>query len=399
MKVNKNFAARLVSIFLCISLLFVFCGCISNDIPDSPKDSEPIISDEPLPSPEELGLTEKSLKNHHYHQLSAEEQELYVAVLNSWVKGEDSLQLENLEFDKLKECFSHVISAVYSDHPECYRYQNGASLKGTVRDGDDNDTVVISWKYTEFEKSVQAEEEKLDSIISEILAAASAGANDYEKVKIVHDYLVNTITYDTEAAEGQEDSLTAKRNSIYSALVEKTAVCGGYARSFQLILDRLGIPCTTVSGTSERNLPHAWSLAMIGGEYYLFDVTWDDSGEAVSYTYFAITTEEMEKTHLANPKFTYPTCTATTYNYYVKEGLLLEAYSFEEADRIISVQSSGGATASLKFTDKAEYDKAIEELITDQKWTKLTAFQNVKKLSYVANEEKLILKFYFPTKS
>ena len=144
-------------------------------------------------------------------------------------------------------------------------------------------------------------------------------------------------------------------------------------------------------------LPHAWSLAMIGGEYYLFDVTWDDSGEAVSYTYFAITTKEMEKTHLANPKFTYPTCTATTYNYYVKEGLLLEAYSFEEADRIISAQSSGGATASLKFTDKAEYDKAIEELITDQKWTKLTAFQNVKKLSYVANEEKLILKFYFPT--
>ena len=398
MKANKNFAARLISIFLCILLLLVFCGCINFDIPDFPKDSEDFsedFSEESIPSPEELGLTEESLKNHHYHQLSAEEQELYVAILNSWLEGNDSLQLDNVEFDKLKECFSRIISAVYSDHPECYRYQNGASLKGTVRDGDDNDTVVISWKITAFEENTQAEEEKLECAISEILAAASAGANKYEQVKIVHDHLVNTITYDTSATEGQ-DSLTARRNSIYSALVEKTAVCGGYARSFQLILDRLGIPCTTVSGTSERNVPHAWSLAMLDGEYYLFDVTWDDSDKEASYTYSAVTTEEMEETHLPNPHFTYPTCTATAYNYFVREGLLLEAYSFEEADRIVSAQKAESDAAFLKFTNKAEYDKAVSELITEQKWTKLTSFQNAKKLSYASDEEKLLLKLYFP---
>ena len=63
MKANKNFAARLISIFLCILLLLVFCGCINFDIPDFPKDSEGSsedFSEESIPSPEELGLTEES---------------------------------------------------------------------------------------------------------------------------------------------------------------------------------------------------------------------------------------------------------------------------------------------------------------------------------------------------
>lgn len=396
MTFNQYCSMRLASVLLCALILIGCCGCQFAADPNGIIASADAF-DEPLPTPESLGLTEKSLKNHHYHQLTAEEQLLYVAILNAWSNGQSSLTVNNVDYYLLEEHVSRVTAAVYADHPECYRYTQDLKIRGTLRNGTNDDTVVITWTTMSFEETLSEEEIKLEAAISEIVSMALAYDDEYERVKAVHDYLVNAITYD-EAAAKSNHKKNVIRNSAYSALVKNYAVCGGYSRAFQLILNRLEIPCTTASGMSGKE-PHAWSLVLLDGEYYLFDVTWDDSGEKLSYRYFAITTAELEKTHTFDNDFTYPTCTATACNYYVKEGFLIETYSIEEAERVISAQNTGAASASMKFTSKAEYDRAVEDIITHQNWDKLTAFRDAHKIVYTPDETNWILTIHFPSDS
>ena len=99
------------------------------------------------------------------------------------------------------------------------------------------------------------------------------GYNEIEKIRQVHNWLIDNIEYDTNFESNEP-------YSIYGALKEGKAVCEGYARSFKYILDELGIPCVLVSGTgtnsNDQTESHAWNYVEIAGEWYAVDVTWDD---------------------------------------------------------------------------------------------------------------------------
>ncbi len=92
------------------------------------------------------------------------------------------------------------------------------------------------------------------------------------KIKLVHDYLIDTIDYDLNAGSSVYD--------IYGALVNRRVVCEGYAKAFKYILDDLGIPCIIVCGTgtnsSGNTESHAWNYVQIEDKWYAIDVTWDD---------------------------------------------------------------------------------------------------------------------------
>ena len=99
------------------------------------------------------------------------------------------------------------------------------------------------------------------------------GYSDYEKIRQVHNWLIENVEYD-EYFEAEEPY------SISGALTEGKAVCEGYARSFKYILDELEIPCILVSGTGTNSNgeteSHAWNYVLLEGEWYAVDVTWDD---------------------------------------------------------------------------------------------------------------------------
>ena len=69
------------------------------------------------------------------------------------------------------------------------------------------------------------------------------GYTDYEKIKQVHDWMIENVEYDV-------DLVADEPYSISGALTEGKAVCEGYARGFKYILDELGIPCVLISGTA-----------------------------------------------------------------------------------------------------------------------------------------------------
>lgn len=125
--------------------------------------------------------------------------------------------------------------------------------------------------------------------------------NQVENLKIVHDYLVENIEYDVDAGKNVYN--------VYGALVNKKAVCEGYARAYKLILDDLGIPCIIACGVAENSSgdieSHAWNYVQIDGNWYAVDVTWDDpiiigNGSAtdeIKYRYFLVGSEQFFTDH------------------------------------------------------------------------------------------------------
>ena len=121
---------------------------------------------------------------------------------------------------------------------------------------------------------------------------------DVQKVKAVHDYIIKNTAYDQEFWLHGDAPFTAE-----GLLKNKSAVCEGYAKTFQAFMYEIGIPCKMVVGYADPNLDHAWNMVKVDGKWYQIDVTWDDplpdKKGRVSYNYFLLTDQEMAKDHVA----------------------------------------------------------------------------------------------------
>ena len=119
---------------------------------------------------------------------------------------------------------------------------------------------------------------------------------DLEKVFYVHEWLVQNIAYDREhlSDDVQDD------HNLRGALLEGTAVCDGYAKTYALTLRKLGI--TGVLVTS-KDIGHAWNMVELDGNWYQVDCTWDDpvdGSDQLGYCmhkHLLCTTEEMNTNH------------------------------------------------------------------------------------------------------
>ncbi len=89
----------------------------------------------------------------------------------------------------------------------------------------------------------------------------------YEKEIWVHDYLVDTVTYDMAA----KNAFTAA-----GALVDGRAVCQGISMAALFLLNSLGVDTGMVTGSLNESpeTGHGWNIVWLDGEYHL-DVTHD----------------------------------------------------------------------------------------------------------------------------
>ena len=141
----------------------------------------------------------------------------------------------------------------------------------------------------------------------------------------MHNYLVDTITYD-----GETNSELS--HGIYGALINQYAVCDGYTKAFKYILDDLGISCVEVCGIAENSTgvteSHAWNDILIDGKWYAIDVTWDDPiivggngtlTDDLRYNYFLKGSNSFYPSHkedgfiVTNGEFKYPIISETDY--------------------------------------------------------------------------------------
>jgi transglutaminase/protease-like cytokinesis protein 3 len=118
-------------------------------------------------------------------------------------------------------------------------------------------------------------------------SGARDAANQREAVALLHRYIAGLTTYDYVAYDQGRAGETiasservAQGQEAYGALVEKTAVCNGYAKAFQLMASDVGITSVIVTG-DVREGPvagrHAWNRVLVDGQWLTVDVTWDDA--------------------------------------------------------------------------------------------------------------------------
>ena len=237
--------------------------------------------------------------------------------------------------DELGDYYQSAIEAYTYDNPDIFylspnkMYLNietitsssGVSYNVYINNGNENNYFTDEFSsQAQVESAISQVEQVKNSIVSR------RSGNTYEDIKMVHDYLVDSMEYDT----------TISRNNIYDvygALVNKVAVCEGYARSFKYILDEMGIPCVLVIGTGTNSRGeterHAWNYVQLQGIWYAVDCTWDDpvvvGGGTVSqsskYKYFLKGSSEFYADHTPSgqftpggKEFTYPSLSSSSFS-------------------------------------------------------------------------------------
>lgn len=127
--------------------------------------------------------------------------------------------------------------------------------------------------------------------------------DDLEKETAIYKWIVNNVDYDWTH---QDIMVPTPRESFtpYGGLVNHTAVCLGYATTFQLLCDLAGVECITVVGAAfGSSEDHGWNMVRLDGDWYCVDVTWDanyreqgmgwGSSGPDRWVYFNITSDEM----------------------------------------------------------------------------------------------------------
>lgn len=133
---------------------------------------------------------------------------------------------------------------------------------------------------------------ELNNMITETLAELELeGKTEYQKVKIIHDYICDNVDYDYEHLELGNDY--PMMYTAYAAVTEGKAVCQGYAELFYRMGTEAGLSVKVVTGygNAER---HAWNLVRIGNEYYNIDLTWNGQDAETYYDFFLKTDGDFD---------------------------------------------------------------------------------------------------------
>lgn len=247
----------------------------------------------------------------------------------------DILSQENGS-DKLQEEYQTAIEAFTYDNPDVF-YIDVTKMYINI------ETIqkIFSTKYNVYINSAKdptylldgfTSKEQIDQCESQVITVKNqilnqiAGKNDIEKMRYIHDYLVDTIEYDQTFGE-------KNIYNIYGALVSKTCVCEGYAKASQYLLNEAGLENIIITGTATnsdgKTENHAWNYVNIDEKWYAIDTTWDDPiivgggklTNTIRYRYFLKGSSTMNKNHFISTKFTsggqdfeFPKLSITDYN-------------------------------------------------------------------------------------
>lgn len=339
---------------------------------------------EPAPTYEAEALSDGS-STYGYHLLTAEGQKIYDEVLSA-VRERRTVTVSTLDKDKLNQ----VYDCVTADHPELFYISGYTYTKHSVMDK------LLSISFEGNYEMTARQQEDAQKIVDDYTARCfddlPADADQYETAKYLFDYTVTHTDYDTAAEDNQ---------TILSAMQNGRSVCSGYAKSFQFLLNKAGIPCTLVTGTACGS-PHAWNLVLLDGDYYFFDVTFGDASylgsdvnrAVTGYEYFGVTSEETGRTHTADGRIPLPVCRAEADNYYVHENARLQACDTQRiAELARKAAAEGAGILRLQAATAPLYDELLDQLIGQQKIYNF--LPGVRSLNYIRDKDMRTLTFCF----
>lgn len=284
-----------------------------------------------------------------------------------------------------------IFNCMMNDHPEIF-WCDGYSYSMNENNG--TKYVKFSGTYTKTSEEREIIQQNIDEITDKIIM--NAPDSEYERVKYVYEYLIGNTIYDTKAMESQ---------NILSVLLYQHSVCQGYAKTIQYLLQKMSIEATLVNGSVHNDIPHAWNLIKINGNYYWLDATWGDSSYKIAnyeqygiepkidYYYLTMTSNQMLMDHKIDYLVSYPNCNSTADNYFVREGLYFYDVDYSKMHEIVSKAVEKGESAVVfQCQDVNCYKKMYTSLVVEKGIFDVIQSDN---LLYETSDKKLNITIWF----
>lgn len=363
---KKGFFCRLVVILTVLSVMLQPFYVRAGTLDQIRSIAKSVLSGEPEEVEElrqmEVAQSEEGHQEYYFKQLNEEEQRVYRELLKGIRTREKDFYLTLSQDDSIDRCYH----AVLKDHPEIFWVHNHEKIYKTTYSDSDYCTFTPGYIYTESE--ISEIQNAMEDGFQEVSSLIPADASDYEKVRIVYTYVIDNTQY--QASDDDQ--------SIAGVFWKKEAVCAGYAGAVQYLLERIGVPCIYVDGSTQGSTEgHAWNIVKLDGEYYYVDATNGDqpdflNGNAaqleehktIIYDYLCPFPEEYEKKYIRSEELTVPDCTAKDMNFYVLNQGCFDGYDWETIYDYCKMRlDNGAAVVRFKFSNQEAFAAACNELL------------------------------------
>lgn len=197
----------------------------------------------------------------------------------------------------LEMAFGHTGDPIEGDYLRWQVGRHGWSCSYGQKDNVIWGTIYFSVNYHASKEQEAEMDEAVDALLNEL---DLWDASDYEKVVGVYEWMCQNITYDYDNLSDQSYTL---KFSAYAALVNRTAVCQGYASLLYRLLMTLGVDNRVITGIGNGGA-HAWNIVALDGLYYDADATWDAIYRQAGWDYqFFLLPEAEFLDHERDPEY------------------------------------------------------------------------------------------------
>lgn len=324
------------------------------------EQAEENMEESEIPYQQVESTEEEFVRKYYFEQLLGDEQKIYLEILQGLREENKEIYVHAPDARQTNMIFQYVLK----DYPEIF-WCDGTTTATTYNENEKYTVLEPGYSYDIKER--ERRQSRIDASVEKCLAGIEMDASEYDKILYVYDFIVDTVDYDLESEDNQ---------NIYSVFVNRRSVCAGYSKAAQYLLERLGIFCTYVTGTTRDGQGHAWNLVSCEGNYYYMDTTWGDPVfqeqegietqeklDYVSYDYMCCNDEELFRTHIPDEDVELPLCTEMDCNYYVVNGMYYDYYNSETTLEAMSETISEQENPSVfKYSDAEVYTQAREDI-------------------------------------
>ena len=135
------------------------------------------------------------------------------------------------------------------------------------------------------------------SVLDEII---TDGMSDYEKELAVYKWMTANIGFDSGSMTAIPEDESKPVDNPNGVLKNHEAVCVGYATTFRLFMQMLGIDCMVVH---DSHLSHSWDLVKLDGQWYHTDIYSDAGSGEGNFSHFNLNDETMMSSQEWNTDF------------------------------------------------------------------------------------------------
>ncbi len=291
---------------------------------------------------------------YNFNKLNDTQKIMYSVIANAVKNLNLTADMDNYasdNMDKISEDAKVVMTAFFADHPEVF-YLN-LTYKLYVSKSLIHDKIKIELSYSvKDENELELKLNQIESVMESYIGGL-AGKSDFDKELYIHDNIAKDVKYYNEITNIED--VPEKYHTIYGTFIEKQAVCDGFAKAMQILLDKVNIENIFITGNIDET-PHAWNMVKFDLEWYHLDLTSDkyvkeDDGttKVVVHTYFNVTDEVILKSHVIDNKEQNPVAKSTDFNFYIKTNSFISSVQ-DFNTRIREIVSAQANNNSLEFS-------------------------------------------------